>query len=141
MIRATLDANVLVSGLASSSGTPGALLERWSDLEYELILSEHILDGLARAWRKPYFQRRYGPHRSQDFLRLLRANAMVVSPATGIHGIAADEEDDLVLATAVAGGADFLVTGDRYLQALGTYQGIAILTPRQFLDRLQDDAP
>ncbi|MCC7023042.1 MAG: putative toxin-antitoxin system toxin component, PIN family [Thermomicrobiales bacterium] len=140
MIRATLDANVLVSGLASSTGAPGILLERWVDLEFEMILSEHVLNSVARAWRKPYFQHRYGPHRSQDFLRVLRANATIVTPAMGVHGVAADEEDDLVLATALAGGAHVLVTGDNYLRALGAYEEIAILTPREFLDRL-DIAP
>ncbi len=47
MIRATLDVNVLVSGFPAVTGTPSELLARWSDLEYELVISEHILDELA----------------------------------------------------------------------------------------------
>lgn len=48
-----------------------------------------------------------------------------------------DPEDDVVVATAVAARADYLVTGDRrHLLPLGSYQGIRVVTPRQFLDLL-----
>ncbi len=57
-----------------------------------------------------------------------------------VQGVAADEGDDLVLATAIAGDAGFLITGDRYLQALGQYHNVVILSPRQFLQVLADDA-
>jgi predicted nucleic acid-binding protein len=47
--------------------------------------------------------------------------------------VATHPEDDLVLATAVSAHADYLVTGDRKLQRLGSYQGVRILSPREFL--------
>lgn len=137
MIRATLDVNVLASGFAAETGTPSELIGRWTELEYELVISLHILEGLARAWRKPYYQSRYSSDRAETALRLLRAEATIVEPVTTIRGIAADEEDDLVLATAVAGDVETLVTGDKHLQALDLYQGIAIVSPRQFLETLR----
>ena len=136
MIRATLDVNVLASGFPAEAGVPAQLIDRWTELAYELIISEHLLEGLIRTWRKPYFQRRYSPERVQETITLLRAAATVVVPVSTVQGIAEDEEDDLVLATAVAGDAGFLVTGDKHLQGLGTYQRIRILSPRQFLDLL-----
>jgi putative PIN family toxin of toxin-antitoxin system len=136
VIRATLDVNVLVSGFPAERGTPAELIERWSNLEYELVLSEHILDGIARAWQKPYYRRRIGAEQIQETLRVLRTESTIVEPVRTVRDIAKDEEDDLVIATAVAGGADYLVTGDRYLQSLGRYQAVTILSPRQFLDRL-----
>jgi predicted nucleic acid-binding protein len=41
-----------------------------------------------------------------------------------------------VLGTAVAGGGELLVTGDAELLALGSFEGIPIVTPRQRYDRL-----
>ena len=75
----------------------------------------------------------------QHALTLLRAEATLVVPASTVRGIGEDEEDDLVLATAIAGDAGFLVTGDKYLQALGRYQNVVILSPRQFLTSLADE--
>jgi predicted nucleic acid-binding protein len=54
-----------------------------------------------------------------------------------VTGVATHPEDDLVLAAAVSAGADYLVTGDRKLQALDTFEGVRILSPRQFLDMIE----
>jgi predicted nucleic acid-binding protein len=50
-----------------------------------------------------------------------------------------DPDDDWVLATAVAGEADVIVTGDKDLLVLKRYQGIPIVTPRGFLELLQQN--
>lgn len=58
--------------------------------------------------------------------------------ATGLEEPACrDPDDDWVLATAVAGEAEVIVTGDADLLDLRTYRGIAILSPRGFLEHLQ----
>lgn len=139
MIRATLDVNVLASGFPAGAGPPAKIIEYWGDLAYDLIISEHILTGLARAWQKPYYLRRYSAESLQQTLAQLRSEATLVVPTTTVQGIGEDTEDDLVLATAIAGNARFLVTGDKHLQELGRYQDLAILSPRQFLDLLEDD--
>jgi uncharacterized protein len=140
VIRATLDVNVLASGFPAPAGVPAQLIDSWTDLAYELVISEHILEGLARTWRKPYYRQRYSPERVQQTLALLRTGATLVTPVATVRGVAADEKDDLVLATAIAGDAGFLVTGDRSLQALGRYHSVVILSPRQFLEVLEDEA-
>ncbi len=50
-----------------------------------------------------------------------------------VQGVASHPEDDLILATAVSARADYLVTGDRQLLALGTFQGVQIVSPRDFV--------
>ncbi len=72
-------------------------------------------------------------------MSLLRINATIVVPILTVSGVGEDEEDDLVLATAVAGNADFLVTGDKHMQGLSRHQNVRILTPRQFLDVLESE--
>lgn len=140
MILAVLDANVIVSGFPAARGAPSELIERWLVREYQLILSEHILDGVERAWRNPWFLARYPVDEARNALALLRARATMVVPDINVRNIAPDGEDDLVLATAVAGSVDFLVTGDRRFQMLDTFEGIEICTPRAFvaiLDRTE----
>lgn len=111
-------------------------MDLWTHLAYELVISEHILDGLMRTWRKPYFQHRVAPGDVQQALTLLRKDALFVVPSIAVHGVGEDEEDDLVLATALTGSAKFLVTGDRHLQQIGSYQSLIILPPRDFLELL-----
>jgi putative PIN family toxin of toxin-antitoxin system len=137
VIRATLDVNVLVSAFPVSVGTPAEVIARWANQEFELVLSEHILQGLWRAWQKPYYRLRYSPERAQEAFRILRRSASFVVPDASIQNVASDEEDDLVLATAIAGEVDFLVTGDKALRALRQMQNVAIISPREFLDILE----
>jgi putative PIN family toxin of toxin-antitoxin system len=137
VIRATLDVNVLASGFPAETGPPAALIDAWTALAYELIISEHILEGLERTWQKPYYQRCFTAKQVQDSLAVLRAEATLVIPASTVRGIGEDAEDDLVIATAVSGQAQYLVTGDRVLQGIGLYQGVTILSPRQFLTALE----
>ena len=47
-----------------------------------------------------------------------------------------DPDDDCVLATALAGQADAIVTADGDLLELRSFQGVAILTPRQLIERI-----
>jgi hypothetical protein len=59
------------------------------------------------------------------------------SPITvSVAGTATHPEDDLILATALSVGVDYLVTGDSKLQRLRSYQGVTILSPRAFLEAL-----
>ena len=53
-----------------------------------------------------------------------------------ITGICRDPNDDFILECAVTANADLIVTGDKDLLSLESFRGIQILTPRQYLDRI-----
>ena len=61
-----------------------------------------------------------------------------VEPDPTVRGVAPDREDDLVLGTAVKANADFLVTGDKGLLAIGEYRGVRIVTADAFLSILEE---
>lgn len=136
-MKVVLDVNVLVSGLAGG-GTPSSIVDLWLSGRFELLSSEHILDGVGRAWRKPYFRRFFREDEIDPQLARIGRRSRMYRPVDTMRGIAEDLEDDLILATAVAGGADFLVTGDRVLREIGEYGGVRIVTPREFLDLLDE---
>lgn len=138
MIRAVLDTNVLASGFVRPEPAPGQILLEWKQGHFELLLSDHILDELATTFEQPFFSRHLSPEERADDLRLLRQRAAVVALTEVVTGVATHPEDDPVLATAVSGGADYLVTGDFQLQRLGSYRGVTIVNPRSFLQILRD---
>ena len=117
MTAAVLDVNVIVSGFPGRRGA--AAIDRWLTREFRIIVSEHILNGVIRAWDNPWFRDRYGRNEVERALYLLRTQASAVTPISGIHGVAPDAEDDLVLGTAVAGEADYLETATAGSERLG----------------------
>lgn len=70
------------------------------------------------------------------FLALLREQTTLVDPFVLPQPVCRDPDDDVVLGTALAAGADVIVTGDNDLLVLGVYEGIRIETPRQLLAAL-----
>ena len=73
----------------------------------------------------------------RDFIRWLLTQAEMVTDLPALRVVLNDPKDDPIIATAVAAKADYLVTGDRaHLLPLGEYEGIHILSPREFLEIL-----
>ena len=58
----------------------------------------------------------------------------MVEPEALLKPISRDRDDDWVLATALSGRAEIIVSGDQDLLVLKEFQGIRILTPRQFVE-------
>lgn len=137
MIVAVLDANVLASGFVGHGETaPVQVIDAWRAGSYTLAISEHLLSELAHTFEDPYFSRRLTPEQIAGNLRLLEKWAVMAAITVQIKGVATHQEDDLTLATAVSVRADYLVTGDKKLQRVGEYEGVRILSPREFLEIL-----
>lgn len=137
MSTAVFDTNVLASafvGLTRPASTPGALMGHWYARHFDLVLSDVILGELEGALEQPYFRRRLTPMQIARDLLVLREDASFTAVTVEVHGVATHPEDDLILATAVSAQVDYLVTGDTKLQRLGVYEGVRIVSPRQFLE-------
>ncbi len=103
------------------------------------MYSEHLLSELTNAWRKPYWDERLTNEFILQTLVTIRRFGNLVVPTPGISGIATHWQDDIVIATAIAGNARYLVTGDKELLEIGRYQSVEIVTPAEFLELLAAD--
>jgi putative PIN family toxin of toxin-antitoxin system len=138
MIRAVLDANVFVSAVLNPLGTPARLYTLWHEGRYDVLMSAAILEEVARVMRYPKIAERHSWSEAQHqaFIEDIVSLALSTPGALTLTVIQDDPADNRYLECAVEGAADFLVTGDQLLLTLGAYQGVAILTPRAFLDLL-----
>lgn len=145
MLRAVLDVNVIISAVIAPRGAPRLALEAWQQGRFGLVTSEGIIAQVREKLSGPKIGGTYGIGEADIrwVVALLRTQAEVVAVLPEcLRGAVADPEDDYVLATGVAAGADCLVTGDRGLLTLDRHEGMAILTPRAFLDLLaQQEQP
>jgi len=136
-VRAVLDANVVVSGLIRPPGPPGRILVRLlADRAFELVASPFTLDELRRTLRYPKVRKYLSlPEPGIDlWVDALGAIAVMVSGKVTRRIVAADPADDIYLAAATDGLADYIVSGDRHLLDLRVHERIPIVTPRAFLD-------
>ncbi len=133
-MQAVLDANVLVSALLSSSGAPATLMERWLLGEFELVVSERLLDEVERTLARPKIRARIPADTASEFVSVLRNLADArVDPAATPAVRSRDPADDYLIALAAEETAT-LVSGDAHL--LDLRKEIPVLSPREFLDSL-----
>jgi uncharacterized protein len=139
VIRAVLDANVLVSGIAGykkAESAPGELLRRLVRGDFSLVTSNAILIEVRRTLAKAFFTRSLSTEDRSELIAAAIRGADILTVLVPVSGVASHPEDDLILATAASGAADYLVTGDRQLLALGTFHEVRVVSARQFLDTL-----
>lgn len=131
-MKVFLDTNVLVSAVATRGLCADVLREVLA--AHDLIISRQVLDEVRRV-----LQTKFGATQDviDDFVHLLQQDAILAGPGRIPDVELRDRADRLILGAAVASGADVLVTGDNELLELGAFEGVEIISPRQFWTRLR----
>lgn len=113
------------------------LLRAWLfEFRFELVTSEEQIDELRRVVDYEHLQRFITPEQARDVLDNIDARAHMAVNLPKID-LSPDPDDNVILATAVAGHADLVVTGDKNdLLFLGDAEGVPIVTARQAVERL-----
>lgn len=132
-MRVVLDASVLIAAIAR----PGVCTELLDEVvrDHSLVLSEFILEEVGRKLREKFGVPKIDAAGLVNGLRL--SCAELVLPADVPMGTCRDSEDLPILGTAAAGQVQLLITVDKDLLTLGSYQGTTIVKPGEFWRRLR----
>lgn len=136
-MRVVLDTNTVVSGLLWQ-GAPRRLLERADDAGLILYSSAPLIAELYRVLTYPRVAPRLAAVGADPaaLVTLYAHRVVVVEPANIPPAIAADPDDDAVLACALAAQADVIVSGDSHVLALGEFRDIPSQNVTALLERL-----
>ncbi len=133
MVRVVADTNVFISALMFG-GLPGSFLDLALLQSFLLVTSPALLEELDEKLRLKFGL----SSKDADLVRAqLQSRGVVVEPTVMLDAIKVDPDDNRVLECALAGEANYIVSGDRHLLQLGAFDGIPILTVRQFLQVLE----
>ena len=139
-MRAVIDTNILVRALIMPLGTVGPVLQLLRTGDYTLLYSHSLLDELVDVLNRPRIGRKYGLDQDdiKTVLALILLRGEAVIPTRSIIACR-DPKDNKFLEVAVAGQADVLVTGDEDPLVLHPFEGIPIVSPADFLRRLDEE--
>lgn len=136
-MRVVLDTNVVASALLWG-GTPERLIQAADGEGLELFTSEALIAELAGILQRAKFAAKLAQLNSSpaEVVARYREIAESVEAAPIEEARLRDPDDAAVLACALAARAEAIVSGDDDLHALGTFQGIPVLSPAQLLQRI-----
>ena len=131
-MRIVFDTNVLFAAFVTYGACAGLYEECL--LSGQIVVSRFILEELRE---KLLTKAKLSSMEVKDVIDAVSADAEVLEPQPLATSVCRDADDDWILATALAGKADALVTGDKDLLVLERYEGISILAPRDCLALLR----
>ena len=132
-MKVVIDTNVIISALAHG-GKPFIILSMARKAEIELVFSSFLFDEIRRILQDKFF---WTSERAERIIFRLRRIAIIVSPKKTVK-ILEDDPDNRVLECAAEGGAKVIITGDRAILRLKEYQGIMIMGPAEFLEKIDE---
>lgn len=134
MVRAVVDANILVSFLLTGGETISRLIDWWEEERIQLLVNDEIGMEYKQVSERLISRGLVDPGKATALMRNLETEAVRV-PSISVVAKSADPKDNRYLACAVDGEADYLVTGDKkHLLPLKQIGKTKIVSPAEFVE-------
>jgi len=138
-MRIVLDTNVLVSAILSPESTSAQIIKLVLEDTLNLVISPDMLEETDRVLRYPKLLKRMKKNgivlkEVNDFIEKMSKTAVITQGKLKISAIKDYRSDNKILACAIEGEADFIISGDHHLIELKEFQGIPIVNPATFAE-------
>ena len=133
-MRVVIDTNVIMSAIFFG-GVPFEVLNAWHDGEFELVISEAVMAEYREIAGR--MRSKFQLINPEGWLSYIQEHATMTLAAPLEAQVCDDADDDVFLACAVSADAKIVCSGDRHLLACNGWQGIEVLTPRVFCNRIR----
>ena len=133
-VRVVLDTNILISALITRNTPPDRLYQAWLRGEIELVISDAQVAEIYDVLSRPRLRRFLDADEADAIAENIATRALVITELPVVN-VSPDPKDNPVLASAIAGKAELIVSGDKkHMLDLGEVEGIPIVTARKALE-------
>ena len=134
MIRAVVYTNILIRSLIKPNGAVGPIIPRLRDGDYILVYSAPLVDELVAKLSLPRIRVKYhvGVEEIEALVALFVLRGERVTPTRNVK-LCRDPKDNMFIEAALAGEAQYVVTGDDDLLTLKKFETVRFVTPHAFL--------
>ena len=137
-MRVVLDTNILIGAVITKGTPPDRLYQAWMRGEINLITSTAQMAEVATVLARPRLEKFLGADEAETLVENIGTRALILDEPPSVN-LSPDPKDNPILATAIAGKADVIVSGDKkHMLALGEVEGIPVVTAREALERLSN---
>ncbi|MBM4256809.1 MAG: putative toxin-antitoxin system toxin component, PIN family [Deltaproteobacteria bacterium] len=134
-LKAVLDTNVLIGLAFARRGITKTLRELLAEEAFTVVTAADLLAELYRVFHYPRIRQRFHPTEEDiiAFLGLVLERAVIVPGRYQVQRVESDPTDDMFLACALEGKADYIVSRDPHLLNLKHFHSIQIVEPPAFV--------
>jgi putative PIN family toxin of toxin-antitoxin system len=129
-MRIVADTNILISAFVFPGGPPERVFRHAVEGRVELVTSPALLAEFGRVLTEKFG---WEPAMVEEAVALVVRHAEIVRPHRRVRVVTDDPSDDRVLEAAKAGDATVIVSGDRHLLRLRSWEGIRIVNAADLL--------
>ena len=133
-MRVVVDTNIFISGLISP-GPSRRILDLIEENSFSCVLTPDLFKELNKTLHRPKFKILFKDININKLMTIVKNNSLYIIPSVKMKACR-DPKDDMVLTAAIVAKADMIVSGDKDLLVLNPFEDIAIVTPREFLQRI-----
>lgn len=131
-MKVVIDTNVLISSFQNPHGNPKNIVDMWKKGYFMLCITEDIVFEYVEVLNRLNIPIKKIKELTSLFKE--RANVEFLLTTEKIEVIEDDPQDNKFIECAVAANAQYIISGDKHLKALGKYGNIKILSPTEFLN-------
>ena len=137
-MRVVLDTNILIGALITNGTPPDRLYQAWLRAEIELVTSTAQMAEMVDVLARPRMQKFIDADEAAAIVENIGTRAVIVDRPPVVN-LSPDPKDNPILAAAVAGKAELIVSGDKkHMLALRDVEGIPVVSARDALGRIGD---
>jgi len=139
-MKVILDANIYISYLLSrdQQRTIANVVETCFGQEIDLKVPQELFADLRDGVEESkYLKKHISPAELETLITVLTTSGEVLPPSESAS-ISRDKDDDYLIVQGVLHNVDYIVTGDEDLLTLGHVEGVTMITPAQFLQRIKN---
>lgn len=136
-MRVILDTNILIGALITKGTPPDRLYRAWLRGELELVTAAAQLAELTNVLARPRLQEFLDADEASVVVQNIGTRALILDEPPVVD-LSPDPKDNPILAAAIAGRVDLIVSGDKkHMLAQREVEGIPIVTAREALERIR----
>lgn len=139
ILRAVIDTSVMVSVAFAKEGLTRKLRDLIADDAFTLVTSKAIMKELYEVLHYPHIVKRFKPVNEDidEFIGMLMEKSVIIEGTYTVEGVSEDPKDDMFIACAMEGKADYIVSRDPHLRNLKHYHGIQIVDATAFISEIE----
>ena len=134
-MRIVIDTNVLISAIFWT-GKPKQLLNHVRRQKIIFVISNQLLNELREILIRQDKPFHLSGNEADQVVEAMRGFAEIVEPHSQIT-VCHDEMDNRVIACAIDGKAEYIITGDLHLLGLRSYKSVKIMGVSDFLNHFE----